>query len=435
MSDSPPWLSRGDNAWQLIAATLVGLQCNPGLVLIYGGIMKKKWAVNSSFMAVYAFAVVMLCWVTWAYEFGFGSAQGTDIAGGFWGRPDTDLDNISGMKQSSLPAAGILPAFPKTTMILLGALLARINVYAWMIFVPLWVTLGYTVGSYSLFAGGFLFRWGVIDYSGGYVIHLSAAAAGYTAAAFVGPRLARDRAVNTPNNTIVILFGAGFLWLGWSGFNGGDPYAASMDASVAVLNTHVATATSVVVWTLLDNLYYGKSAVIGALKGMITGLVAITPGAGVVTGWGALIVGFFSGSVPWVTLNLVKKNLRILQVVDDTLDIAHTHGVAGLLGGILVGFLASAPLCRSFGCKPGTVGLICGGLFIILWNVFITSVIMLAISCILPLRMSEEALAWGDDAVHGEEAYALWGDGDLIAPPGSEGLYGYDHTHHGPESL
>jgi Amt family ammonium transporter len=424
------WLDTGDNAWQLTASSLVGLQSVPGLVVLYAGIVKKKWAINSAFMAFYAFAAVLIAWVTWAYNMGFGKQLFP-----FVGIPYPLLGMDAELQQSFLPATGLYQNFPMSTMcyfqfvfaaitlvIMAGAFLGRMNFMAWMIFVPVWLTFSYTIGAFSLWGGGWLFQMGVIDYSGGYVIHLSSGTAGFVGAALIGPRLAKDRANFEPNNVLLVLVGAGILWIGWNGFNGGDPYAASSDAGAAVLNTNVATAMSLLVWTILDIIYFKKPSVIGAVQGMITGLVAITPAAGVVAGWGAIIIGAVSGSVPWVSMNFLGKT-ALFRKVDDTLGVFHTHAVAGFLGGIMTGLFATKEGCYSFGItNPGgavegnwwQVWLqFAGALFIIALNIVVTSVILLLIRFVLrvPLRMSEAELLVGDDAVHGEEAYAFWGDG------------------------
>ncbi|CAN1155772.1 Ammonium transporter 2 member 5 [Linum perenne] len=172
--------------------------------------------------------------------------------------------------------------FAAITLILIaGAVLGRMNFYAWMMFVPMWLTFSYTFGAFSIWCpNGFLFKKGLIDYSGGYVIHLSSGVAGFTAAYWVGPRLTKDRERFPPNNIILMMFGAGLLWMGWTGFNGGDPFSVNRDASLAVLNTHVCTATSLLTWLTLDIIFFRKSSIIGAIQGMITGLVCITPAAG-----------------------------------------------------------------------------------------------------------------------------------------------------------
>ncbi|EMS54570.1 Ammonium transporter 3 member 2 [Triticum urartu] len=327
------WLNKGDNAWQLTASTLVGLMSVPGMVVLYGGVVKKKWAVNSAFMALYAFAAVWICWVVWAYNMSFGEELLP-----FWGKAGPALDQAFLVGRASLPAtahyradgsletAMVEPYFPMATVVyfqcvfaaitlilVAGSLLGRMSFLAWMLFVPLWLTFSYTVGAFSWF----------------------------------------------------------------------DTFA---------------------------------------------------PGdTGVVQGWAALVMGVLAGSVPWYTMMVLHKRSKLLQRVDDTLGVIHTHGVAGLLGGVLTGLFAEPNLCNLFlpvtnsrGAFYGGNGgaqlgkQIAGALFVIGWNVVVTSIICVVIRLVVPLRMSEEKLAIGDDAVHGEEAYALWGDGEH-----------YDDTKHG----
>ncbi|KAL6146237.1 hypothetical protein ACLB2K_056920 [Fragaria x ananassa] len=439
----PDWLNKGDNAWQLTAATLVGLQSMPGLIILYASIVKKKWAVNSAFMALYAFAAVLICWVLVGYRMAFG-----DELLPFWGKGAPALGQKFLIHRAKVPESKHLPSemvepfypmatlvyfqftFAAITLILLaGSVLGRMNIKAWMAFVPLWLIFSYTVGAFSLWGGGFLYHWGVIDYSGGYVIHLSSGIAGFTAAYWVGPRLKSDRERFPPNNVLLMLAGAGLLWMGWSGFNGGAPYAANINASIAVLNTNICAATSLLVWTSLDVMFFGKPSVIGAVQGMMTGLVCITPGAGLVQAWAAIIMGIASGSVPWVTMMVLHKKSSLLQKVDDTLGAFHTHAVAGLLGGLLTGLFAEPALCRLILPVSNSRGAFYGGnggvqflkqivaaLFVIAWNVVSTTIILLGIRCFIPLRMPDEQLLIGDDAVHGEEAYALWGDGEKYDP-------------------
>ncbi|XVF76865.1 hypothetical protein PTKIN_Ptkin13bG0301000 [Pterospermum kingtungense] len=442
----PPWLNKGDNAWQMTASTLVGIQSMPGLVILYASIVKKKWAVNSAFMALYAFAAVLICWVLLCYRMAFG-----DEFLPFWGKgapalgqkylvarakvPESKHRITNGAYETTepfYPMASLVYfqfTFAAITLILLaGSVLGRMNIKAWMAFVPLWLIFSYTVGAFSLWGGGFLYHWGVIDYSGGYVIHLSSGIAGLTAAYWVGPRLKSDRERFPPNNVLLMLAGAGLLWMGWSGFNGGAPYAANIDSSIAVLNTNVCAATSLLIWTSLDVVFFGKPSVVGAVQGMMTGLVCITPGAGLVQSWAAIIMGMLSGSVPWVSMMILHKKCSWLQKVDDTLGVFHTHAVAGLLGGLLTGLLAEPDLCKlilpidtrgAFYGGNGGVQLlkqIVAALFVIAWNVASTTIILLVIRLRIPLRMPDNQLEIGDDAVHGEEAYALWGDGEKYDP-------------------
>jgi Amt family ammonium transporter len=435
---SPKWLDTGNNAWQLAAATFVGLQSIPGLMVLYGGVVKKKWAINSAFMTLYAFASVLVVWLLFDYNMAFGPQWFT-----FLGHPSPALSAAFTTGQAIVPAAaaGMPPlTFPMATLvffqfvfaaitviILGGSVLGRMSFKAWVLFCPIWMTLVYTVGAFSLWGGGWLGSMGVADFSGGYVIHLAAAASGFTAAALVGPRLQQDRDHFPPNSLLTTLVGAGILWLGWNGFNGGDPYFANANAGAAVLNTNTATAVALLVWTLLDKLSYGKPSVIGAVNGMIAGLVAITPAAGYVDGTGAIIIGVCAGIIPWLSMNKLQKTKLFLKV-DDTLSVFSTHGVAGLLGGLLTGVLANPAMLEYIGTDKDAPGVnITGWLygnphqvllqaegagFIIVYNVIATFIILKVISFITPLRMDEAILKVGDDAVHGETAYAIGVEGE-----------------------
>jgi ammonium transporter, Amt family len=436
---SPKWLDSGNNAWQLAAATFVGLQSIPGLAVLYGGVVKKKWAINSAFMCFYAFASVLIVWVLFDYNMAFGPQWFP-----FLGTPSLATSAAFTTGQAIIPAAASgMPAmtFPMATLIFFqfvfaaitviilgGSVLGRMNFAAWVIFCPVWMTLVYTVGAFSLWGGGWLSVMGAQDFSGGYVIHLAAGTSGFVAAWVIGPRLQADRDSFPPNSLLVTLIGAGILWLGWNGFNGGDPYFANADAGAAVLNTNTATAAALLVWTLMDKMAYGKPSIIGAVNGMIAGLVAITPSAGFVNGWGALIVGVVAGIIPWLAMNKLQKT-KFMMKVDDTLSVFSTHGVAGLTGGLLVGVLANPDMLEYVGTDkdaPGVsvTGLLYGdsghqllmqlyaGIFIIVFNAIATYIILKVISLIVPLRMDEAKLKVGDDAVHGETAYAIGVEGE-----------------------
>jgi len=436
---SPQWLDTGDNAWQLAAATFVGLQSIPGLTVLYGGIVKKKWAINSAFMAMYAFASVLVVWVLFDYNMSFGPQWFP-----FLGMPGLATSAGFTLGQATIPAAasGMPPlAFPMATLIffqfvfaaitviiLAGSVLGRMNFTAWMIFCPVWMTLVYTVGAFSIWGGGWLAGYGLADFSGGYVIHLAAGTSGFVAAAMVGPRLQQDREHFPPNSLLVTLIGAGILWLGWNGFNGGDPYFANADAGAAALNTNTATAVALLVWMLLDKIAYGKPSVLGAVNGMIAGLVAITPGAGYVDGLGAIAVGVVAGIIPWLAMNKLQKT-KLLQRVDDTLSVLSTHGIAGLTGGLLVGLFANGDMLQYIGTEKDAPGVsitglfygdsghqllvqIGGAAFIIIYNIIATAIILKVISFIVPLRMDDATLKVGDDAVHGETAYAIGTEGE-----------------------
>ncbi len=430
----PSWLNSGDNTWQLTAATLVGLMSIPGLAILYGGVVQRRWAVNSAMMAFYGFAVVLIAWVLWGFKMSFGAPLSIGSLTGFLGIPGASLDHASEQARANIPLLSGLNLMPQfrypqasliyfqfvfaaiTPLLFLGSVLGRMNFKAWMIFVPVWSTVVYSVNAFSIWGGGWLSQMGAVDYSGGYVIHLSAGVTGFVAAAVIGPRLARDRAEAAPNNLMMTMAGAGLLWLGWNGFNGGDPYFANADASAAVLNTNIAAATALLVWMSIDMLVLGKPSLVGSINGMITGLVAITPAAGFVNGVGAIAIGVVASAIPWFTLNRV----RVFKRVDDALGVIHTHGIAGLIGGLMVGLVAD-PQMLEYNPSGGDSGFSVGGLFygggwhqfgvqlagaafVIAYSAIGTVVLLRAVSLVVALRMPDAMLEAGDAQVHGEEA-------------------------------
>ncbi len=267
----PSWLNAGDNSWQLTAATLVGLMSIPALAVLYGGLVQRKWAVNTMLMTFSAFCLVLIVWVLWVFKMGFGEPW----IGKFVGHPGPVIGSGAEQNQAHIPLVsgnGGMPhfRFPQSSLVyfqfvfaaitpilLLGSVIGRIKFKVWLIFVPLWSTFAYGVNAFMLWGGGYWAHKGALDFSGGYVIHLAAGTSGFVAAAVIGPRLARDRAHGVPNNLPLVAVGAGILWLGWNGFNGGDPYFAGVDAGAAVLNTNLATAVAMMTWIVMD-MAWGK---------------------------------------------------------------------------------------------------------------------------------------------------------------------------------
>jgi len=437
LNADPSWLNPGDTAWQLTSATLVGIMSIPGLAILYAGLMKRKWAVNSALMVVYAFAMTLVVWMFFAYDMSFGSPAHIGPLTTLVGipHPVAGASDLEG--QASIPLlTGLIPnlRFPMsslvffqfvfaaiTVIILGGALLGRISFRAWALFVPLWITLVYSVGCFSIWGGGWLAGLGAVDYSGGYVIHVAAAVSAFVAAAVLGPRLLKDRQHNAPSNIMLAIAGGGLLWLGWSGFNGGDPYFANADASAAVLNTHLCTATALLTWMIMDIFFLKKPTIVGMLSGMIAGLVAITPGAGYVNAYAAFAIGIGAGVLPWLSMNKFGRT-RMFQKVDDTLGVFHTHGVAGAFGGLMTGVLASPNMIVYVGTS-GTASVAITGLiygnpkqlliqalalgFIIAYDAVATFVVIKLVGLVVPLRMTDEELAVGDIGVHGEVAIDL----------------------------
>ncbi len=441
----PTWLNPGDNTWQLVAATLVGLISLPGIAVLYGGLVQRKWVVNTMLMAFAGFSLVLLVWVLWGYNMGFGVFAHWGPTGSFWsglvGKPGPIVSHFGEQNQATSSAQTLIPFhFPNSTLayfqfvfaaitplLFLGSVLGRMKFKAWLLFVPLWITFVYCINAALLWGGGFFAQKGAVDYSGGYVIHLAAGVTGFTAAAILGPRLKRDRLHGVPNNLMLVAVGAGILWLGWNGFNGGDPFYAGVDAASAVLNTNIATASGLLVWMFMDMLFTRehKPTFLGAINGMICGLVAITPSAGWVDGYGAILVGLIASSIVWVAWNFLSK-VRPFSRVDDALGVVYTHGIAGLVGGLLVGFLADPGMIEygvagsNFAGKGSfnVVGLFYSGSWHQEWEQFLAAVWIIVFTAIMTtillyivkfvcrgLREPEEKLEIGDVAIHDEEVY------------------------------
>jgi ammonium transporter, Amt family len=433
----PSWLNAGDTSWQLTAATLVGLMSLPGLAVLYGGLVQRKWAVNTMIMAFSGFCLVLIVWVLWAFKMGFGEPW----IGTFLGKPGTVLGALSEEGRANIPLVGGPPSatFPGfhfsqsalvyfqfvfaaiTPLLFLGSVVGRISFKVWLIFVPLWSTFAYAVNAFLLWGGGWWAAHGALDFSGGYVIHLAAGVSGFVAAAVIGPRLKRDREHGVPNNLLLVSVGAGLLWLGWNGFNGGDPYFAGADAAAAVLNTNLATAVAMMTWIVMDMLLSKsrKPTLLGGVNGMIVGLVGITPAAGYVNGLGAIVIGLVGSAIVWVSWNYLSK-VRPFSKVDDALGVVYTHGIAGLAGGLMVGLLADPHMIVYVGLGKNssitTSGLFYGhpkqlliqagaALTVIIWDGAVTFLLLRGIGLFMKLRMPDEMLETGDVAVHEEEVY------------------------------
>jgi Amt family ammonium transporter len=446
-------LNPGDNAWQLTAATLVGLMSVPGLVVLYGGVMQKRWSVNSMMLAFSAFAVVLIVWVLWGFDMAFGNPwHGLSDGGGgtlsqffgsFIGQPGAVLSHTKLQGQATIPLVGGPDwHFPQSSLVyfqfvfaaitpilMLGSVLGRINFKAWLVIVPIWISCVYVVNAFLIWGGGYFAHNGAVDFSGGYVIHLTAGVGGFVAAAVIGPRLARDREIDAPNNLLMVATGAGLLWLGWNGFNGGDPYYAGADASAAILNTNLCTAVAFLVWVIWDYMTGRKPSLIGSVNGMIVGLVAITPAAGFVNGYGAILIGLIASSLVYLSYNYLSR-LRPFRNVDDTLGVVYTHGFAGLAGGLLVGIFADSNMAvyinpdgSAWFSATGSAHLLKWQLYAALWVICFTAIatfiVLKVVGLVIPLRMSEKEMEEGDIAVHGHEVYPS--DIPSLGMPGGAG--------------
>src|SRR5579859_758392 len=408
----------------------------PALAVLYGGLVQKKWAMNTMMMVFCTFCLTLITWVLWAFKMGFG----TPLLHTFLGDPRSILGHVAEEGQANIPLLdGLMPSFrfPQsslayfqfvfaaiTPILFIGSVLGRISFKVWLVFVPLWITFVYAVNAFLLWGGGFWAGKGALDYSGGYVIHLAAGVSGFVAAAVVGPRLKRDRERAMPSNLLFVAVGAGILWLGWNGFNGGDPYFAGADASSAVINTNLATAVAMMAWVIMDMAFSEdrKPTFLGGVNGMICGLVGITPAAGYVNGVGAIIIGLVTSVIVWVLFAYLPRRVWPFNKVDDALGVVYTHGFAGLIGGLLVGLLGDPKMIIYLGLGKNpdvsAAGLFYGhprqlliqagaALTVIVWDGLVTLLILRGIGLFMKLRIPDAQLQAGDISVHGEVAYPM----------------------------
>ncbi|MCS7171507.1 MAG: ammonium transporter, partial [Aquificaceae bacterium] len=327
--EQAPKLDTGDTAWLLVSSALVMLMTLPGLALFYGGMAKKKDALNTIAMSFVAYCIASVVWIVYGYTLAFGQDMG-----GIIGSPSklflqgVGINSLQGTIPELLFAMFQLTFAAITVALASGSFVERLKFSAWVIFVLLWVSLVYVPVAHWVWGGGFLAKDGALDFAGGTVVHINAGIAGLVGALILGRR---KEAVLLPNNLPLVVLGAGLLWFGWFGFNAGSALGANALASVAMLNTNVATAVAALGWMFAEWLHRGRPTVLGLASGVIAGLVAITPAAGFVNVVGALVIGVIAGVVCYFMVAEVKQKLGY----DDVLDVFGIHGVAGIIGAVL----------------------------------------------------------------------------------------------------
>jgi ammonium transporter, Amt family len=326
-------LNSADTAWLLVATALV-LLMTPALGFFYGGLVRKKNALNTMMMSVCALGFVGLSWALVGYSlaFGPGNAWIGDLSRAF-------LRNVGLEPQGTIPHL-LFFAFQGTFAIITaalisGAIVERMRFRPYLAFLTLWGVFVYAPLAHWVWGGGWLAKLGALDFAGGTVVHINAAAAALVAALLLKPRKDYARQAILPHNVPFTLLGAGLLWFGWFGFNGGSALAANSIAALAFVNTMLAPMATLVVWTLLDLSRTGRATAVGAATAVVVGLVAVTPAAGFVSPISAILLGGFAALPSYFAL-LWRARTR----VDDSLDVVAAHGVGGTVGALLTGVLA-----------------------------------------------------------------------------------------------
>ena len=400
-------VNSGDTAWVLTSTALVLFMTLPGLALFYCGLVNSKNVV-SVLMQHFALAcVVSIIWVTIGYSLAFstGNAWIGDLSNLFM--KSITLDSISGTIPESLFASFQMTFAIITPALIIGAFVERIKFSAMLIFLSLWVIIVYLPVTHWVWGGGLLSSWGVMDFAGGIVVHATAGTAALVTALTLGKRRGFPKSITPPHSPILTMIGAAMLWVGWFGFNAGSALGANSSAGMAMLVTHISAATAALVWMFIEWKRFGKPSLIGVVTGMVAGLATVTPASGYIGIPGGLILGFLGGLLCYLAVDYIRGKLQI----DDSLDVFAVHGVGGILGSLLVAFLATSTFL-GLGLPEGQTASsqfiiqFKGVALTICWTAVFTYLILKLTSFIVPLRVEEEEEIEGLDLrSHGEKGY------------------------------
>ena len=405
-------MDTGDTAWILTSTALVLFMTLPGLALFYGGLVRAK-NVLSVLMQCFAIAcIVSILWVIYGYSLSFG--DGGSMNAWIGGLDNAFLANVTRDSLSGTLPESVFVMFQMTFAIITPALIIggfaeRMKFSSMLMFSVIWVSVVYFPVCHWVWGGGWLAQMGLLDFAGGTVVHITAGVAALVAAMVMGNRNGFQVTPMMPHNMTMTVTGAGMLWVGWFGFNGGSAVAANGDAGMAMLVTHVSAACGALTWALMEWIKYGKPSALGTVTGMVAGLGTITPASGFVGPMGALIIGFSAGIVCFFATSFLKQKLKI----DDSLDVFPVHGVGGILGTIFAGIFVSAGLGGigyAEGMNMGSqVGVqLTGVLATIAFTASVTFVILKVVDMTLGLRVSDEQETEGlDISQHEERGYIL----------------------------
>lgn len=410
-------LNAGNTAWILTATALVLFMTLPGLALFYGGLVRSK---NVLSILVQCFAIASLISVLWLiafYSFAFTDGAGIND---WWGGASRIF--MAGLTKDSL--TGDIPevvfaAFQMTFAIItpaliIGAFAERMKFSAVLIFSTLWTLAVYVPVAHWVWGGGYFFKHGLIDFAGGTVVHITAGVSALVCALVLGARNGFGKVAMPPHNLTMTITGAGMLWVGWYGFNGGSALAANGSAGMALFVTHIAASAGALAWMACEWIKFGKPSGLGIVTGVIAGLGTITGAAGVVGPAGALVIGLLAGVICFFMTQFIKKTLQI----DDSLDVFPVHGVGGILGTFLAGIFCSPHLgiFSGFGYASGhdsilsQLGIQITGIIVIALYSAVLTWGLLKITALLTqgLRVNADAEREGLDLVsHDERGYDI----------------------------
>lgn len=405
-------LDSGDTAWVLTSTALVLFMTLPGLALFYGGLVRSK-NVLSVLMQCFSIAcVVTIIWVVYGYSLSFSDGgEMNDWIGGFGNvfLGDVTRSSMNGTLPETVFVMFQLTFAIITPALIVGGFAERMKFSSMLLFSAIWVSIVYFPVCHWVWGGGWLAKEGLLDFAGGAVVHITAGVAAIVAAMVMGNRRGFPETPMMPHNMTMAVTGAGMLWVGWFGFNGGSAVAANGDAGMAMLVTHVSAACGAMAWAAMEWIKYGKASALGTVTGMVAGLGTITPASGFVGPMAALVIGLTAGVICFYATGFVKRSLKI----DDSLDVFPVHGVGGILGIIMAGIFVSAGLGGA-GLAEGMtissqVGVQLKGIIATAgWTAVATFIILKLVDAIIGLRVSEDEETEGlDIAQHDERGYIL----------------------------
>jgi Amt family ammonium transporter len=400
-------VNNGDTAWILTSTALVLFMTLPGLALFYAGLVNSKNVVSVLMQHFAVACVVSIIWVTLGYSLAFssGNAWIGDLSNIFM--KSIDLDSISGTIPESLFATFQMTFAIITPALIIGAFVERIKFSAMLIFISLWMLIVYVPVTHWVWGGGILSSWGTMDFAGGIVVHATAGTAALITALTLGKRRGFPKSITPPHSPILTMIGAAMLWVGWFGFNAGSALGANGGAGMAMLVTHISASMAALVWMFIEWKRFGKPSLIGVVTGMVAGLATVTPASGYIGIPGGLILGFSGGLLCYLAVDYIRGKL----LIDDSLDVFAVHGVGGILGTLLVAFLATTTF-SGLGLPEGQTAMsqfvvqIKAVILTVIWTSIFTYLILKVTSLIVPLRVDEQEEIEGLDLrSHGEKGY------------------------------
>ncbi len=409
-----PVMDKGDVSWMMMSSVLVLFMTIPGLALFYGGLVRSKNMLSVLMQTTVIACVMMIVWVIYGYSFAFGGSTSP-----WWG--GTAKLFLSGVTVDSMSAtfsAGyVIPEYlfivfqmtfaAITPALVIGAFAERVKFKAVLIFSVLWGTFSYFPIAHMVWdANGYLFVKGAIDFAGGTVVHINAGIAALVGCLVIGPRVGFGKDNMAPHSMVLTMVGASMLWVGWFGFNVGSNLEANGGATLAMINTFIATAAATLAWAGLEGMQRGKASMLGAASGMVAGLVAVTPACGTIGPMGAILLGVIASAVCYFFVTVVKQKMKY----DDSLDVFGIHGIGGIIGAVLTGVFSAA----AFGGVKGDDYAMMAQLWIqiegvlitIVWSGVVSYILFKAIDMTIGLRVDGDTERQGLDlSSHGEQAY------------------------------